>query len=134
MTKIFHTIESCVAAIALRSTRLRLTARNGLSAAAFALITLVAGAGASFSPTAQAIPVDINGTAMSGLWNIDAESGWGASVVHQYNIMFITIYTFDANRNPIWYAATRCVVAGTQRSAAAKATNYSDGSAAEQSD
>ncbi len=77
----------------------------------FASIVLTAGFLTSHSPSANAIPVDTAGTAMSGLWNIDAESGWGASVVHQYGTMFITIYTFDANRNPVWYAATNCVVA-----------------------
>lgn len=76
-----------------------------------ASILLTAGFVTSYSPRASAIPVDTSGTTMSGLWNIDAESGWGASVVHQYGIMFITIYTFDANRNPVWYAATNCVVA-----------------------
>ena len=77
----------------------------------FASIGLTAGFLTSHSPRANAIPVDTAGTAMSGLWNIDAESGWGASVVHQYGTMFITIYTFDANRNPVWYAATNCIVA-----------------------
>ncbi len=97
--------------INLKPTRLFATLRPNAGAALIALTILMLGFSASYSPKVHAIPVDTAGTAMSGLWNIDAESGWGASVVHQYGTMFITIYTFDGNRNPIWYAATNCVVA-----------------------
>ena len=31
-----------------------------------------------------------------------AESGWGVNVTHQDNILFATLFTYDANRVPLW--------------------------------
>ncbi len=42
-------------------------------------------------------------------WNPD-ESGWGVSITQQFSTIFAAIYTYDANRNPIWYVATQCPV------------------------
>ena len=42
-------------------------------------------------------------------WNPN-ESGWGVSITQQFGVIFVALYTYDANRNPIWYVATNCRV------------------------
>jgi hypothetical protein len=49
---------------------------------------------------------------MNGLFYNPAESGWGVALTQQTNIVFVTIYTYDANGTPIWYVASNCAVAG----------------------
>jgi hypothetical protein len=50
---------------------------------------------------------------LTGLWNNAAESGWGASLIHQYGTIFATFYTYDAAGNPSWYVASACAVSGS---------------------
>jgi len=66
-------------------------ARTIFSAAAFSAIA------ASF--TAHA------GTFTDMWWNA-SESGWGMNIVQQDETAVITLYTYDANRNPVWYFAS----------------------------
>ena len=40
-----------------------------------------------------------------------AESGWGVNLIHQGNTIFATWFTYDANRNPLWYSVTAPQVA-----------------------
>ena len=42
----------------------------------------------------------------------DSESGWGVSLTQQFGIIFVALYTYDANRKPIWYVVTNCPVVG----------------------
>lgn len=45
----------------------------------------------------------------SGLWwasPAGSESGWGMNVAHQGNSMFLTWFTYDADGEPLWLAAT----------------------------
>jgi hypothetical protein len=49
----------------------------------------------------RADAVDVNYTA---LWFNPAESGWGLNITHQGNILFGTLYTYDASGNPTWYS------------------------------
>ena len=44
-------------------------------------------------------------------WNPN-ESGWGVALTQQFGIIFSALYTYDANRKPIWYVATNCPVVG----------------------
>ena len=42
------------------------------------------------------------------------ESGWGINLAHQGTTIFATWFTYDANRNPLWYSVTATpTVAGT---------------------
>lgn len=54
--------------------------------------------------------IDTSGTAMTGMWWNQSESGWGTALTHQYGMIFATIYTYDANKNPVWYVASSCPV------------------------
>ena len=48
----------------------------------------------------------------SDIYNAVNESGWAIELVQQADVIFATIYTYDANMNPIFYSAT-LLVAGT---------------------
>ena len=50
---------------------------------------------------AASIPTDYTDT----WWN-SAESGWGVQLIQQVDVIFATIYVYDLQSNPDWYAAT----------------------------
>jgi cysteine-rich repeat protein len=52
------------------------------------------------------------GAAMTALWWNAAESGWGATLTQQTNVVFVTIFTYDTNGFPTWYVASNCKVSG----------------------
>lgn len=76
--------------------------RTWLAALLFALGSPIA--------TAQSFAIDTSGTSMTGLWNNPNEAGWGTAVIHQYGIMFVTMYTYDGDGSPTWYVASDCSV------------------------
>ena len=41
-----------------------------------------------------------------------SESGWGMAISHQYNVMFLAWFVYDASGKPTWYVASDCVVTG----------------------
>ena len=45
-------------------------------------------------------------TDYSDLWWNPAESGWGIQFVQQANVIFATMFVYDAQGNPTWYTAT----------------------------
>jgi hypothetical protein len=51
-------------------------------------------------------------TDFTDLWFIPAESGWGANVVQQSDILFVTLYVYGPNSQPIWYSASSVVLTG----------------------
>ncbi len=53
------------------------------------------------APRAASIPSDYTDT----WWN-PAESGWGVQLIQQVDRIFATIYVYDLQSNPDWYAAT----------------------------
>ena len=42
------------------------------------------------------------------LWWNSNESGWGLSISQQFNIVFASWYTYDADGKPVWYVAPNC--------------------------
>jgi hypothetical protein len=42
----------------------------------------------------------------SNLWWNPAESGWGMQLVQQADVIFATMFVYDAQNNPVWYTAT----------------------------
>ncbi len=50
---------------------------------------------------AASIPTDYTDT----WWN-PAESGWGVQLIQQVDVIFATIYVYDLQSDPDWYAAT----------------------------
>jgi hypothetical protein len=58
----------------------------------------------SLSPPSQA--ANTWGTDFSDMWWIPAESGWGANVAHQREIVFLTLYVYGSDSRIRWYAAT----------------------------
>lgn len=66
--------------------------------------------GALQSVDSRAYTIDPSTTAISGLWWNASQSGWGVALTHQYNVIFVTLYTYDASGNPVWYVASSCAV------------------------
>jgi len=42
---------------------------------------------------------------LTDLWYNPAESGWGANIVQQDDIAFVTLFVYGPNGEPIWYGA-----------------------------
>ena len=52
----------------------------------------------------------------SDLWWNAAESGWGANVVHQGNILFITMFLYGTDGRPTWYLSSAVQYVSTDSS------------------
>jgi len=39
-------------------------------------------------------------------WWVPTESGWGAAVFHEGDTLFIDIFVYDTNSNPVWFTST----------------------------
>ena len=59
--------------------------------------------GIGLAPAAGATSFSTN---FSDLWWIPAESGWGANVTQQADVMFVTIFVYGPSGLPTWYVAT----------------------------
>lgn len=68
------------------------------------------------SPVAVSADYTVNTTAspsaLTGLWGNQSESGWGATLTQQYDVIFVAMYTYDGAGNPVWYVASNCAVSG----------------------
>ena len=62
---------------------------------------------------AGATPPAVDYTSLYWVAPADSESGWGVSLTQQFGIIFVALYTYDANRKPIWYVVTNCPVVGS---------------------
>jgi hypothetical protein len=40
---------------------------------------------------------------MTGLWWNPKESGWGANIIQQSNVLFVTLFVYDSAGRPHWY-------------------------------
>ena len=78
------------------------TLRRGV-AAALAAATLALPFTAAAAPTVD----------FSDLWYIPAESGWGANVIQQDDILFVTLFVYAPNGQPTWYVASSTVRSGS---------------------
>ncbi len=47
-------------------------------------------------------------------WNAD-ESGWGANIVQQGDTLFVTLFVYDAQFNPVWYVAPATTFQGNAK-------------------
>lgn len=56
-----------------------------------------------FGPAARAVS---SSTDFSDLWYNANESGWGMNVIHQENILFITLFVYGTNNAPTWFVAS----------------------------
>lgn len=45
------------------------------------------------------------GADMSDLWWIPSESGWGANISHQREVIFMTLFVYGTDGRPTWYVA-----------------------------
>ena len=48
------------------------------------------------------------------LWWNPSESGWGVNLAHQGNILFATLYTYDANRKALWFSMSEGRLVGAR--------------------
>jgi hypothetical protein len=56
--------------------------------------------------------IDIQSTTeITGLWwaGLD-ESGWGVTLTQQYDIIFVTLFTYNPDGTPQWYVASDCAI------------------------
>jgi cyclophilin family peptidyl-prolyl cis-trans isomerase len=51
-------------------------------------------------------------TDYSDIWWNDKESGWGISISQQFSNLVSAWYTYDAQRNPVWYIVSECRLSG----------------------
>lgn len=77
------------------------------------LAVLVAILALSLSPPSQA--ANTWGTDFSDMWWVPAESGWGANITHQREIVFLTLYVYGSDSRIRWYAATSMASLGGAR-------------------
>ena len=73
---------------------------NSCSAVVRYFAALAAGLVISGSAMAQNL-----GTVFTDLWWIPAESGWGVTIDHQQNFMFLTFFIYRADGSPYWVTA-----------------------------
>lgn len=59
----------------------------------------------SASPSLSPSPI-------TGLWWNQNELGWGATLTQQYDVIFVTMFTYDSAGNPTWYVVSNCAVSG----------------------
>jgi hypothetical protein len=64
-------------------------------------VTVVAGLFIASNASAQNL-----GTIFSDLWWIPAESGWGVTVDHQQDVMFLIFFVYRSDGSPYWVTAT----------------------------
>jgi hypothetical protein len=51
-------------------------------------------------------------TNVTGLWWNANESGWGLTLTHQANLVFVAMYTYDGAGAQRWYTSSNCIVSG----------------------
>ncbi len=69
--------------------------------------------GGSFVSQAQTFTIDTSASSpLTGLWWNASESGWGATITQQSNMLFVTMFVYDSAGNPVWYTVS-CAIAGT---------------------
>jgi hypothetical protein len=47
-----------------------------------------------------------SGYDVDDIWWVPTESGWGIQLAQQRDVVFATLYVYDAMMNPVWYVAT----------------------------
>lgn len=52
-------------------------------------------------------------TNYSDQWWIEAEAGWGASVLQQHDVLFVDLFVYDANGSPVWFTAAAFLQGGS---------------------
>jgi hypothetical protein len=61
-----------------------------------------------------AAPRKMEGTGWrNGMWFVPSESGWGLSAIEQGDIVFATLYVYDAAGKPHWYVASALAQSGS---------------------
>lgn len=64
----------------------------------------------------HALAANTWGTDFSDLWWNPAQSGWGANVVHQGEIVFMTLFVYGEDSKPKWYVASSMASRGGEAS------------------
>jgi hypothetical protein len=73
-----------------------------------AAATLALACAAALPPAQAAATTDF-----SDLWFNASESGWGANVIQQNNVLFVTLFVYGPNSLPTWYVASAVTQTGT---------------------
>lgn len=62
--------------------------------------------------SAYTVDTEASPSPITGLWWNASESGWGATLTQQYDVIFVTMFTYDGAGNPTWYVVSDCAVSG----------------------
>jgi hypothetical protein len=65
---------------------------------------------ALFSSLANAVTVT---TDYSDMWWVPTESGWGANMIQQGDIIFVTLFVYQSNGSPVWFVGPSTQWSGT---------------------
>lgn len=68
-----------------------------------------------FSTLASAVTVT---TDYSDMWWIPSESGWGANMIQQGDVIFVTLFVYSSNNQPTWFVAPNTIYGGATNSGA----------------
>jgi hypothetical protein len=52
-----------------------------------------------------AMSLNASANTLTDLWYNPAESGWGANIVQQDDVAFVTLFVYGPNGEPVWYGA-----------------------------
>src|SRR5438477_4426313 len=55
-------------------------------------------------------------TDVTDLWWNPAESGWGVNLIQQDNIVFATLFVYDASSQPTWFVGSALATSGPDTS------------------
>jgi hypothetical protein len=70
--------------------------------------------GSSRIAAALAAAPKLEGTGWrNGMWFVPGESGWGLNVIEQGDVIFATLFVYDAQGRPRWYVASNLAQSGT---------------------
>jgi hypothetical protein len=74
-----------------------------------ALLSRLIAALAFVSAAAQAAPLSPD---VTGYWYNPSESGWGAAIAQQGEVLFVTLFVYDEQKRPAWFVASSVTAAG----------------------
>lgn len=75
------------------------------------LLASVAACIALATPVAQANTIT---TDFTDLWWVPSQSGWGANVIQQEDILFVTLFVYGQNNAPTWFVGSAIQYQGLQ--------------------
>jgi hypothetical protein len=67
------------------------------------LVSTLAAAAPEAPPAHARALANTFSTDLTGLWYNPLENGWGVNIIQQSEVLFVTMFVYDANNKPTWY-------------------------------